>query len=184
VWRSQLAANDFPPVCAMTGAVAETWRKFQFSDSPWWAFWVGGVLLAAATARRANGYLPLTKASSRSIRLVRLSFLPFIALALVFWTVAGIVGSFGMEDARRSAFATYSIGFGVAFVFLAVFTLLLTHRYGVSGRVMEQRPGQYEPAVELRNVHPAFVAAVQQLQHARAAQLAAPLAVANFDQPK
>jgi hypothetical protein len=165
----------------MTGAVAETWRKFQFTDSPWWAFWVGGVLLAAATARRASGYLPLTKASSRSIRLVRLSFLPFLALALVFWAAAAIVGAFDTADAAGSAFATYSAGFGVAFLFLGFFTLLLTHRYGISGSVMEQRPGQYEPVVELRHVHPAFVAAVQQLQQARAAQAAGPpVAVANF----
>ena len=48
IWASQLAANDFPPVCAMTGAPAEAWRKFTFSKTPPWAFWAGGIILARA----------------------------------------------------------------------------------------------------------------------------------------
>ena len=38
IWASQLAANDFPPVCAMTGRPAETWRKFRFATPPDWAY--------------------------------------------------------------------------------------------------------------------------------------------------
>jgi hypothetical protein len=38
IWASQLGANDFPPVCAMTGRPAELWRKFNFSTPPRWAY--------------------------------------------------------------------------------------------------------------------------------------------------
>src|SRR5437773_10863820 len=38
IWSSQLRANDFPPVCAMTGAPAEAWHKFRFVTVPGWAY--------------------------------------------------------------------------------------------------------------------------------------------------
>jgi hypothetical protein len=80
VWASQLAANDFPPVCAMTGAPAETWRKFKFSTAPAWAAvfllllctGVGLLIVFLAiylVSRRASGYLPLTRAASRRVGL-------------------------------------------------------------------------------------------------------------------
>jgi hypothetical protein len=80
IWSSQLAANDFPPVCAMTGAPAETWRKFRFSTAPAWAalflllLCTGLGLLIVFLAiylvsRRATGYLPLTRAASRRVGL-------------------------------------------------------------------------------------------------------------------
>ncbi|TMC91495.1 MAG: hypothetical protein E6J12_05000, partial [Chloroflexi bacterium] len=75
IWASQLAANDFPPVCAMTGRPAETWRKFRFATPPDWAYALlalvvlGGIgiiayaIVIASISRRASGYLPLTKRS-------------------------------------------------------------------------------------------------------------------------
>ena len=51
IWASQLAANDFPPVCAMTGRPAETWRKFRFATPPDWAY----ALLALVVLRRWIG---------------------------------------------------------------------------------------------------------------------------------
>ncbi len=81
IWASQLAANDFPPVCAMTGAPVETWRKFRFSTPPPWAYallvlivlGLLGLIIAAAVmsavAVKASGFLPLTRRSSRVIEL-------------------------------------------------------------------------------------------------------------------
>jgi hypothetical protein len=78
VWSSQLAANDFPPVCAMTGAPAETWRKFTFSTFPSWAVALLPLICLGllplfiglyAVSRRATGRLPLTRASSRRVAL-------------------------------------------------------------------------------------------------------------------
>jgi hypothetical protein len=91
VWSSQLAANDFPPVCAMTGQPAETWRKFRFSTAPaWWpllllllctGFGLLIVFIALyGVSRRASGHLPLTRASSRRV-------------ALAAWLPAGIFGA-------------------------------------------------------------------------------------------
>lgn len=76
----------------MTGAPAETWRKYRFSTAPAWAavfllllctgFGLLLVFLAMyLVSRRASGYLPLTRASSRRV-------------ALASWIPAGlIVGS-------------------------------------------------------------------------------------------
>ncbi|TMG25324.1 MAG: hypothetical protein E6H95_12090 [Chloroflexi bacterium] len=57
IWQSQLTANDFPPVCAMSGQPAETWHKFRFATAPPWAFLLGAIVVAALS-RRASGYLP------------------------------------------------------------------------------------------------------------------------------
>ena len=103
VWASQLAANDFPPVCAVTGAPVETWRKFRFSTPPPWAY----------------------------------AFLGLIALGPL---------------------------------------------VSIRAKVTMQ-PGYYDKLVELRNVHPAFVAAVNQMHQARMAQQAAMQPPANIPLP-
>ena len=120
VWSSQLAANDFPPVCAMTGAPAETWRKFRFSTAPAWAavflilLCTGFGLLIVFVAmylvsRRASGYLPLTRASSRRVALA--SWVPagLIVGALVLGFVALVVwGSTSSSSTRVSSSLVYT----------------------------------------------------------------------------
>ena len=82
IWGSQLAANDFPPVCAMTGRPAEAWKRFKFSTPPQWAYallvliCLGGIglivygVVVTAVSQRASGFLPLTRASRRTVDLV------------------------------------------------------------------------------------------------------------------
>ena len=162
VWQSQLAANDFPPVCAMTGLQAEAWRKFRFSTAPGYAFWFGA-LLAAAMARRASGYLPLTKKSVRNLRVATWGAASFLPLAVVLWISAAIVQS------DTAIFVLLTLGFAALLV--GIIALLIVRRaYGPTGKVLEPQPGYYQSLVELNHVHPAFVAAVQELQHMRAQQ--------------
>ncbi len=120
VWSSQLAANDFPPVCAMTGAPAETWRKFRFSTAPAWAavflilICTGFGLLIVFVAmylvsRRASGYLPLTRASSRRVALA--SWVPagLIVGALLLGFVALVVwGPTSSSSTRVSSSLVYT----------------------------------------------------------------------------
>lgn len=167
VWQSQLAANDFPPVCAMTGRQAETWRRFSFSTAPGWSFWVGGLLVAALTARRAAGYLPLTKSSAQTLRLMTWVAVGLIPLGVVMWIVAAFVQS------GTVAFAL--VVFGIAAILVAVIGLAIVRRaYAPTGKVLEPQPGHWQSLVELNNVHPAFVSAVQHLQHMRAQQASSP----------
>src|SRR5256885_14051120 len=69
IWSSQLRANDFPPVCALTGAPAETWHKFRFVTVPGWAYaflvllctGIGLLpifIILAVVSRRGAGDLP------------------------------------------------------------------------------------------------------------------------------
>jgi hypothetical protein len=183
VWSAQLSANDFPPVCAMTGRPAQMWRKFKFSTPPTWSYallilvCLGGMgiiafaVVMALTAQRANGYLPLTKDSSRFVTLAFWVPIAVMGLAVVVWIAAFPVSS------------SSSIGDAAGWLFLTGLVLLLS---GLAGRlivtpllcprakVMEVAPGQVDRIVELRNVHPAFVAAVIARQHERAARVAAP----------
>jgi hypothetical protein len=117
IWSAQLSANDFPPVCAMTGRPAETWRRFRFATVPGWVYAllllacaglvgvVAYVIVRESTARRASGYLPLTRASSLNVALAR--WLPagaaLLGIALLIGgAVVGIsgAGSAGQVDSR------------------------------------------------------------------------------------
>ena len=124
---------------------------------------MGGLLAAALTARRASGYLPLTRSSAKILRFMTWSAIGMIPLAVVLWILAAVVSS--------GAVAFSLVVFGVAALFLGLIALVLVRRtYGPTGKVLEPRPGHYQSLVELSNVHPAFVAAVQQLQQVRAQQ--------------
>jgi len=185
VWSSQLAANDFPPVCAMTGAPAETWRKFRFSTAPGWAYafllllctGVGLIIVFLSiylVSRRASGYLPLTRASSRRVALA--SWIPgglFLATVLL-WILAIIISSAGSGDDTASGVAGLVLILSLLVLIAALIGwLLIRPLIGPRAKVFDRQPGMVEYMVEIRKVHPAFVSAVVQGQHARAAHLAA-----------
>lgn len=183
IWASQLAANQFPPVCAMTGRPAETWRRFRFATAPDWAYalllliCLGGIgfIAFAVTftliARRASGYLPLTRSSSRTAALAL--WIP-IGL-LIAWPVCWVLG---ISIASINGSWTGTVGgvlglLGVLFLVAGLIgRLVIKPLMCPRAKVMETAPGQTDYLVELRNVHPAFVAAVQQMHLARAQQYA------------
>ena len=174
VWQSEVAASDFPPVCAMTGQAAETWRKFTFRKTPPWAFWVGGIILAAALAERTSGFLPLTRASAKKLTTVTWTFGSMIPLAVFFWLI-GIVLAFVPTG---GSFVGLFLLLGLGALFAGVIGLFIGRTAIMPmGKILDPQPGYYQSVIELRNVHPAFVAAVQQHQHARYAQAYARQAV-------
>jgi len=171
VWQSQLAANDFPPVCAMTGAPAETWRRFNFSTAPPYAFWIGGLIVAAMMSRRASGYLPLTRASANKLRLYFWTLVALIPIGVVVAFVGLTVAGASNGEGVGATLGILGFVLGLASLLVGFIGLVIVRRtLGPTGKVLEPQPGQYQSLIELRNVHPAFVAAVQQLQHMRAQQ--------------
>ena len=173
----------------MTGAPAETWRKFRFATAPAWAYvllllvctGVGlliiGVLIWAVSFR-ASGYLPLTRASRRKLAIVNWLPLVLIVLSLGLWIVAVVVG-FNSNDQTATIAAGLLIVGLIAGLAGLVGRLVIRRLVGPRARVMERRAGQYDQLVELRNVHPAFVMAVNQLRSARTAYYASPQADPN-----
>ncbi len=159
------------------------WRRFKFATPPAWSYallilvCLGGMgiiafaVVMALTAQRASGYLPLTRDSSRLVTLATLVPIGLMVLAVVVWIAAIPVA------------ASDTIGGAAGWLFFIGLLLLLS---GLAGRlivtpllcprarVMEMAPGQNDRIVELRNMHPAFVAAVEQRQRDHAAQFAPP----------
>jgi hypothetical protein len=182
VWASRLLANDFPPVCAMSGRPAETWRRFSFVTPPMWAYWLlllicaGGLgfiayaIAIAAVAERASGYLPLTRSSSRTVTLA--FWVPTgLLIAWVAAWVLTVVLAWTTTDPNVTTVAW--ISFGLGFLFLAaglVGRLLIAPFMRPRGKVMPMAPGSNDRIVELRNVHPDFVSAVNEVQRAQAAR--------------
>lgn len=167
----------------MTGAPAETWRKFRFSTAPTWAYafllllctGVGLLIvfvLMYVVSRRASGHLPMTRASNRKVGLA--TWIPggLVLGTVPLWIIAAIVGTSSNDE------TTGAIAAGLVIVSLLLLLagmvglLVIRPLVGPRAKVMEQQPGQYDRLVELRRIHPAFVAAVNQMHQARAAYYA------------
>ena len=177
IWASQLAANNFPPVCAMTGKPAETWRKFNFTTPPTWVYallvliCLGGIgivafaIVNAMVSQRASGYLPLTRSSKRTVDLVIWVPVGLVIAWIVLW-IAGLAALSATPVDSQSAVPGILFGLGgLAFIAGVVGRLVITKLVAPTAKVMEPQPGYTDKIVELRNVNPIFAAAVSQ-QHA------------------
>jgi len=186
VWASQLWANDFPPICAMTGRPAETWKKFKFATPPDWTYallilvCLGGLgfiaftIVVAVVSQRASGFLPLTRSSSRTVTLAFWIPLGLLIVWPVAWAIAVIVG-ISSSDPTAPAITGVSFWLGVLFMVAGLIgRLVVTPLISPRAKVMELAPGHSDRIVELRNVHPLFVAAVLQRQQAAASHYIAP----------
>jgi hypothetical protein len=168
----------------MTGEPAETWRKFRFHSAPAWSIvfifliCVGiGFFLSATlmyvVSRRASGYLPLTFASTHRLALVTRVAVALIGVSIAIGVLAALLASRNDLGTSVAALMLFNVGI-LVFVFGSVVLqtgLQITYPlFGPRARVMKLEPGQAGPLVELRNVHPAFVTAVNEMHAAPAAQ--------------
>ena len=180
IWASQLAANDFPPVCAMTGRPAETWRKFSFRTPPPWVyallvFVVVGLIgidvfaiVEAAVSEKASGHLPLTKSSRNRLRIVIWTVVGLLPATFILLILGAVFGA--GTDASTSVLGGILSWLGVLAFLLFVIGAVTRSFWGPRAKVYPPQPGYMDKLVELRNVHPSFVAAVQQQHAARVAQ--------------
>ena len=153
----------------MTGASAETWRKFNFSSAPPYVLWFGGLIVAALMSRRASGYLPLTQASANKLRLSFWSLVALIPIGAVVAFVGLTIAGASSGEGVGATIGVIAFVLGLATLLVGLIGLAIVRRtLGPTGKIFEPQPGQYQSLIELRNVHPTFVAAVQQLQRMRA----------------
>ncbi len=166
----------------MTGRPAETWKKFKFASAPDWTYallvltCLGGLgfiaftIVVAAVSQRASGFLPLTRSSNRT---VTLAFWIPLAL-LIAWPICWAVALITSGDSNASATTFGLFWLGIFFLVAGMIGRLVVTRFvSPRAKVWELAPGQMDRIVELRNVHPLFVAAVLQRQQAQASQFAA-----------
>jgi len=168
----------------MTGRPVETWKKFNFATPPGWAYallilvCLGGLgliafaIVLAVVSQRASGYLPLTRSSSRTATLALWIPVGLLLAGPVAFAIA-LIFALASNDATASTITAVFLWLGILVLGVGLLgRLVVTPLIRPRGKVMEAAPGQTDRIVELRNVHPAFVAAVQQHQQARAAQYA------------
>lgn len=149
----------------MTGQPAETWRKFNFGTIPVFAPALGHVA-THFLERRAIGHLPLTRASNRRVALRTAPGLLIGLLGLACWTAAVVIA---YSSAGADVTPLEIPGFFAMPV--AVVGFLIGRRsIGPQGTVVGSVAGEGGWVVEIWNLHPAFVAAVQlqQAQRSRA----------------
>lgn len=183
VWASQLAADDFPPVCVYSGEPADAWWKFRPFSTYVWArpflfllllFVVGFVVdgpLAYLLARRASGHLPMQSKYARRLRM-----LPRVSAAIL---AAGVVM---LVAALHAPLNNVVLGLAGILAFTVAPIVILIGLLGVQlglqvawnpmaprARVYKRRPGDPDRIVEISNVHPAFVAAAQAMYSSRSA---------------
>ncbi|HYL08927.1 MAG TPA: hypothetical protein VEU76_10275 [Candidatus Udaeobacter sp.] len=157
----------------MTGEPAETWRKFTFSSLRWLPLvllplGVVGHAAIGLMERRASGRLPLTQASKARLRragwqglvLMLAAFGSFGAIAAI-----GVAAGPHAFNGPQSDAAGFLL-FGGLLALIGGTLVLLIARYlvGPRGVVRPKRAGDKELMVEIWNVHPAFVAAFDQMQ--------------------
>ncbi|TMD30146.1 MAG: hypothetical protein E6I95_15985 [Chloroflexi bacterium] len=153
----------------MTGRTAETWHTFVFAGPlDWFAATLVIVGIRLLKPRVVRGQLPLTNASRQTITLVETiaRSLPILAILLL---ACGIAIARSTSDADLSAIARTLIILGVVAALLCVPALLLSWVVP-HGTVLDSPPGGLGRLIELRRVHPSFVAAVKDVQVAREAR--------------
>jgi hypothetical protein len=166
----------------MTGQPAGTWWRFRFATVPRWAYWfflllctgVGLLpifIIFAVVSRRASGHLPLTFSSRGRLRLVNWIVISTLPLMVLLFIAAAIVGSNTNDQTGSTITFSLVMLAALSFVGFVVGYLVVRPLVGPRATVMEQQPGYYDKLVELRNVHPAFVTAVNQVHQQRAANL-------------
>lgn len=187
IWAAQLAAKDFPPICAMTGRPAEVSRKFNFYSSHELVVLV--LSLAALVGlrnlfkvRRATGYLPLTNSARQLVMLVQ-STIALFPLSIMLLVGGVLIGNAYAADPDLSAISRTFIALGLIVLVAFFVTVVLRSRVGPTAKILGPLPGYHDWLIELRRVHPAFVTAVNQRHALRAAQLAAMQAPANAPLP-
>jgi hypothetical protein len=127
-------------------------------------------IATAAVAERASGYLPLTRSANRTVTLA--FWIP--TGLLIAWVAAWVLTVvLAWTTTNPNVTAVAWVSFGLGFLFLAAG---LAGRWMIApfmrprGKVMPMAPGQNDRIVELRNVHPNFVSAVNQVQPSRVAR--------------
>jgi hypothetical protein len=171
----------------MSGMPSEVWGRFRFVTSPRWmhglhllAFTGVGLIpilvITAAVSRRVGGWLPLTRASRRKLRVVVWTSTVLFAsgIAVAIWGLGAIVLAPTLQGTQVDFGSRLVVVGFISFVLGGIGLAAVKPRFGPQGDVSTRWARDLGYVVELRNVDPLFVMAVHQVQRDRAS-LHAPL---------
>lgn len=164
----------------MSGRPADRWQKFTFRTAPGWIWalaplalvgligWVVIVIVRYTVTRTAKGVLPLHHSRRAQLLWLRWGSAGAILLGPAIF-IAGLIANNGW---------IVLVG-GLLFVVAVLFAAFALRWFGPRAKVVEI-PGYPMFLLELRNVHPAFVQALAEIQ---AGRLATPYQPLPYYQP-
>jgi YVTN family beta-propeller protein len=148
IWARELRAGALPPICVKSGRPSDSRLTFQFVTYGRPAWFLLGPMLARVTGRKAQGPLPVTRRWRIIFITFRAAAIGFAALAfLAYWSPVGV----------PSTWLPWTLGGGLGAFGLYVVAHTLYAGLRPKGFVHATETG--ELWVELRDVHPNFVAA-------------------------
>lgn len=162
----QFEAGDFPPVCAFTGHPAETTGRVLCVEPGDWiviVIWLAiGIFVPRWKPRVAVGRLPFTLQARKAFSLADTAIWTG-ALLTILAEIAGIWVFLSTKDPDIVAIARTLMVIGVVTAAAFLTGIVLSRAVLPHGFVLYPE-GSAERVVELRRVHPVFVAAASQHQ--------------------
>jgi Na+-transporting methylmalonyl-CoA/oxaloacetate decarboxylase gamma subunit len=168
VWGVDLKTGRMPRVSPISGQPAETARKYRFRTAPTWSWllivggillgvgWIPGAIIRNLISAKAAGPIFLTPAEKRSIRVKQ-----SIAWGLLMATIGLMVLTFALAGDSNAPTGLIFLAALITLIGWVVTVLLVLPRIRPKAVVRQIQSGV--TAVEFKQVHPAFAAAVQQL---------------------
>jgi hypothetical protein len=156
----------------MTGRPADTWRKFRFMTPSVWTILLLLPLVVLdlggprPKARQASGHLPLAKSAVQRAVLEE-SVVAFLPLGIIVGVAGIVIWGTNQNAPDLSAIARTLMTLGFVLLVMFVVGAVLREQFGLGAKVLAPPAGSEDQIVELRRVHPEFVAAVNQMHHAR-----------------
>ena len=139
----------------MTGEPATGAQGVVVRTAPWWAE-LFGRLGADLIWPPATGYLPMSRASSRRMKLGLWYWLAFVPVAFALF-LPSVFSPGPWSAAKTGLFAT-----GLGAFLVGLIGLLRERRWRPLGRIVRRN---HEKSVELHHLHAAFVAAARESRH-------------------
>jgi hypothetical protein len=164
IWATDLETWTLPRVSVISGRPAEDWVTITYRTAPMEARVVSSAV-AAMVATSVRCHLPVTRSEKTSIQLVR--WFPRVLVLLVLVSIFGGCAECSLTPPDWSGVGAFLFLLGCLALVPALLLWKFVPDLAVPRATVYETPPYGAKLVELRNVSPAFIQAVEQLHLAR-----------------